>query len=212
MSHHRECLGTMPSAQDPALAGGDKVTDTWMVGWQASKYSPRLSESRSSCGCLWRPHFLKCFNCDRTSVILNILPHLSRSTFFLKICFHAERESEWFWSLDFYLLPRAGQLLYGPITPCPAGEQEPGEEVKWKSTQEIHFSGMSCCSEVAAKSWLTANRGFFLCVLEAMSVRVLAVHQQFQLMHCITLWFQLFNPQTWTCQRILCLHEIYLWY
>lgn len=120
MSHHRECLGTMPSAQDPALAGGDKVTDTWTVGWQASKYSPRLSESRSSCGCLWRPHFLKCFNCDRTSVILNILPHLSRSTFFFKDLF-SRWEREWA-VLELGVLPptksRATSLWANNTVPC----------------------------------------------------------------------------------------------
>lgn len=183
MSHHRECLGTMPSAQDPAVTSRNKVTH--LPGrWVDKPPHPPLPQTQDRA--------VGVFGGPLSWNLLIVIEHQSSWTFF-PIClislfffkrfvFTLRVRVSGFWSLEFYLLPRAGQLLYGPITPCPAGEQEPGEEVKWKSTQEIHFSGMSCCSEVAAKSWLTANRGFFfcVCVLEAMSFCVLAVHQQFR--------------------------------
>jgi len=43
--------------------------------------------------------------------------------------------------LEIDCCPRVGegQLLYGPIMLCPAGEQRPGEKVKQKSTERIHL-------------------------------------------------------------------------
>lgn len=81
----------------------------------------------------------------------------------------------------------ARQLLYGPITSGPAGEQKPGEESKDEGYTGFFFQECHAAPKLLLKVDLTVDQGLCAEMLELQSAL-------FQIMHYVTL--HLFNLQT----------------
>lgn len=102
---------------------------------------------------------LKCLNRKRTSIIFQQPLRLCLSPPFKDLF------SCWVWEwvvmeLQSCLPLRAGQLLYGPITLCPAGEQKPGE--KWSGSRCRESIFFHAAPKLLLKVDLTADRGLCL--------------------------------------------------